>query len=281
MELAALILAITFIVLLMVVGPLVRPARAPRERSAFDRAVYRDQLAELEREVGRGLVEPDQAATARLELQRRLLAADARSAAAKPGNRQPLLAAALAVAIALGAGALYLRVGAPGLPGEPYAARGPERERVAAEQAEMAQIKGMVARLADRLKANPDDLEGWIRLGRSYAVLGERKEAEAAFAEAERLKPNDPEVILAEAQAMMVGRAVADPIPDPVVTLLKRVAAIDPAQPVALWYLGLYAAQQSDFAQARANWQKLLKILPAASPEHRTLESALEAIKGR
>src|SRR6185437_10699416 len=109
--------------------------------------------------------------------------------------------------------------------GEPYAARGPERERVAAEQAEMAQIKGMVARLADRLKANPDDLEGWIRLGRSYAVLGERKEAEAAFAEAERLKPNDPEVLLAEAQAMMVGRAVADPIPDPVVTLLKRVAA--------------------------------------------------------
>lgn len=281
MELAALFIGITFIVLLMVLGPLVRPAKAPRDRSAFDRAVYRDQLAELEREVGRGLVESDQAASARLELQRRLLAADARAATAKPGTRQPILAAMLAVAITLAAGAIYLHVGAPGLPDEPYAARGPERQQAAEAQAEMAQIKGMVARLADHLKSNPDDLEGWLRLGRSYAVLGESEQANAAFAQAERLKPNDPEVLLAEAQALMVGRGVADPIPGPVVTLLKRVEAVDPKQPVALWYLGLYAAQQNDFAGARAEWQKLLTILPAESPEHHTIEAALEAIKGR
>ena len=281
MELAALFVGITAIVLLMVLGPLVRPAKAPRERSSFDRAVYRDQLAELEREVARGLLEPAQAASARLELQRRLLGADASAAAPAPGARRPVLAAVLAVAVTLGAGALYLHVGAPGLPDDPYAARGPERARAAEAQAEMAQIKAMVARLADHLKSNPDDLDGWLRLGRSYAVLGERAQADSAFAEAERLKPNDPDVLLAEAQAMMVGRGVADPIPDPVVVLLKRVEAIDPKQPVALWYLGLYAAQQSDFAGARAEWQKLLTVLPAASPEHRTIESALEAIKER
>jgi len=281
MELAALLVGIIFIVLLMVLGPLVRPAKAPRDRSAFDRAVYRDQLAELEREVARGLVEPGQATSARLELQRRLLAADAGAAPATPGTRKPILAAAVTVAITLATGAIYLHVGAPGLPDDPYSARGPERARAAEAQAEMTQIKAMVARLADHLKSNPDDLDGWLRLGRSYAVLGEREQADSAFAAAERLKPNDSEVLLAEAQAMMVGRSVADPIPDPVVALLKRVEAIDPKQPVALWYLGLYAAQQSDFAGARAEWQKLLTILPAESPEHHTIEAALDAIKGR
>jgi cytochrome c-type biogenesis protein CcmH len=145
----------------------------------------------------------------------------------------------------------------------------------------MAQIKSMVAGLAERLKSTPDDLEGWLRLGRSYTVLGERDQADAAFAQAERLKPNDPAVLLAEARAMMAGRAIADPIPDQVVAILKRVEAIDRAQPIVLWYLGLHAAQQNDFSAARDEWQKLLKILPADSDEHRTVEAALGAIKAR
>jgi cytochrome c-type biogenesis protein CcmH len=248
MLLAILLAGVTLIVLAMVLGPLMKPAKPPPERSAFDRAIYRDQLAELEREVARGLVEPAQAAPARLELQRRLLGTETVPAPAKPGARRPLLAATLAVAIVLIASILYLRVGAPGLPEEPYDARGPERERAAAAEAQMAQIKSMVAGLAERLKSNPDDLEGWLRLGRSYAVLGERDQADAAFAQAERLKPNDPAVLIAEAQALMARHAVADPIPDQVIALLKRVEAIDPNQPTVLWYLGLHAAQQSDFA---------------------------------
>ncbi len=281
MLLAILLAGVTLVVLVMVLGPLLKPAKAPPERSAFDRAIYRDQLAELEREVARGLVEPAQAASARLELQRRLLGADTAPAPAKPGARQPILAATLAVAIAIAAAALYLHRGAPGLPDEPYDARGPERARAAAAQAQMAQIKSMVAGLAERLKSTPDDLEGWLRLGRSYAVLGERDQADAAFAQAERLKPNDPSVLLAEAQALMAGRSLAEPIPDQVVALLKRVDAIDPAQPIVLWYLGLHAAQQSDFAAARAEWQKLLKILPADGEERRTVEAALDAIKAQ
>src|SRR5215472_3739778 len=108
MLLAFLFAGVTVIVLGMVLGPLLRPAKAPPERAAFDRAVYRDQLKELDREAARGVIDPGEVATARLELQRRILATD--DAAPKlvaTVRRQPLLAASLAVAIIIVAGALY------------------------------------------------------------------------------------------------------------------------------------------------------------------------------
>jgi cytochrome c-type biogenesis protein CcmH len=281
MLLALLLGGVTVIVLAMVLGPLMKPARAPVERAAFDRAVYRDQLQELEREVSRGLVEPGQAAPARIELQRRLLSSEGSAAPAQAGSRLPVVAAVVATAVVMISGAIYLRVGAPGFPAEPYAARGAERAQAAAAQAEMAQIKGMVARLAAKLKAQPNDLDGWLRLGRSYAVLGEHDKADEAFAAAERLKPNDLSVLLPEADAMMIGHGPTDPISDRVVALLTRILALDPKQPAALWYLGLHAAEQHDFAAARAKWQALLAALPADSKERHTVEAALDAIKGR
>jgi cytochrome c-type biogenesis protein CcmH len=280
----ALILALigtTLIVLTLVLGPLLKPARAPVTREAFDRAVYRDQLKELEREVARGAVAENEAATARLELQRRLLAADSDDKAANAGTRKPLLAGALALAIVLIAGGLYWRLGSPGVPDDPYANRQAERDQVAQQQAQLNQIRGMVAKLADDMKQHPEDLEGWLRLGRSYAVLGQPDDAAAAFAQAEKLKPNDPAVLMAEAQALMAGLPIAEQLTPQVVALLDRIQTIDPDEPAVLWYLGLHAAQQGDFKTARANWEKVKEKMPPGSDEARTVATAIDAIKDR
>jgi cytochrome c-type biogenesis protein CcmH len=280
----ALILALigtTLIVLTLVLGPLLKPARAPVTREAFDRAVYRDQLKELEREVARGAVAENEAATARLELQRRLLAADSDDKAANAGTRKPLLAGALALAIVLIAGGLYWRLGSPGVPDDPYANRQAERDQVAQQQAQLNQIRGMVAKLADDMKQHPGDLEGWLRLGRSYAVLGQPDDAAAAFAQAEKLKPNDPAVLMAEAQALMAGLPIAEQLTPQVVALLDRIQTIDPDEPAVLWYLGLHAAQQGDFKTARANWEKVKEKMPPGSDEARTVATAIDAIKDR
>jgi cytochrome c-type biogenesis protein CcmH len=274
----------TLIVLGMVLGPLLIRTRTPIERAAFDRAVYRDQLAELERDVARGVIEPSEAASARLELQRRLLATDtapAPIAHSASGAPQVALAAGLAMIVVVVAGAFYWRMGAPDLPDLPYAARGAERAQAAAAQAQMVQIRAMVAKLAEDMKSHPDDLDGWLRLARSYTVLGQPDAAVAAFAEAERLKPDDPAILLAEAQMLMEGHPVSEPISDQAVALLKRVVALDPDNPAASWYLGIYAAQQGDFAGARAIWDKLLAALPADSEEYRTVAAALQAISSR
>jgi cytochrome c-type biogenesis protein CcmH len=54
-------------------------------------------------------------------------------------------------------------------------------------------IRGMVARLADRLKENGNDFEGWQRLVRAYMVLGERDKAQAAAGDAKRALASDPD----------------------------------------------------------------------------------------
>jgi cytochrome c-type biogenesis protein CcmH len=66
---------------------------------------------------------------------------------------------------------------------------------------QMAMIRGMVDGLAARLKANPDDPEGWVRLVRAYAVLGEAGSRDAALAQAKARYARDPAVLnqLAEA----------------------------------------------------------------------------------
>ncbi len=275
------IAATTLIVLALVLGPLLKPARAPATREAFDRAVYRDQLKELDREVARGTVAEGEAATARLELQRRLLGADDHGKTETAGAKKPLLAIGTALLIALIAGGIYVEVGSPALPDDPYAARQAERDQLAQRQAQMAQIKAMVAKLADEMKQHPDDADGWLRLGRSYAVLGQADDAAAAFAQAEKLKPNDPDVLMAEAQGLMAGHSLAEPMPEAVVGLLNRIQAMVPDEPAVMWYLGLHAAQQGDFATARADWQKVQAKMPPDSDEAKTIGAALEAIKDK
>ena len=77
--------------------PLLRPAHGIADRGQFDRAVYRDQLKELEREVARGVLSPAEAQSARLEIQRRLLAAEGRSVGSwSDAASSPFLAAGIA-----------------------------------------------------------------------------------------------------------------------------------------------------------------------------------------
>ncbi len=69
---------LTAIVLFFLLGPLYRARTLARERAAFDAAVYRDQLGEVESDRERGLIGEKEAEAARIEIARRLLAADAR-----------------------------------------------------------------------------------------------------------------------------------------------------------------------------------------------------------
>src|SRR5271167_4021549 len=108
--------------LLPIVAPLLRGGRPVASRGSFDQAVYRDQLRELDRDVARGLITQTDADAARLEIQRRLLAADKLPAPPPLLSRSPVLA--LIVFVVIGAGSIgsYLWLGAPGLPDEPFSA---------------------------------------------------------------------------------------------------------------------------------------------------------------
>jgi len=139
-------------------------------------------------------------------------------------------------------------------------------------------VRGMVERLAARLKDTPDDLQGWLRLGRAYEVLKEPEKAADAYAHAAKLKPNDLSILTHEIDALMADRAPADPIPDTALAALKQLLAIDANEPRALWYLGVAAARAHEVSEAKAYWQKLLTVLPADSDEHKMVSDALGAL---
>ncbi|HKX08258.1 MAG TPA: tetratricopeptide repeat protein, partial [Stellaceae bacterium] len=172
---------------------------------------------------------------------------------------------------------------APAPPKGTPASLGPSADDVAAaaqlspeQRSEM--IRGMVERLAGRLKDAPGDLQGWLRLGRAYEVLKEPDKAADAYAQAAKLKPDDPAILASEVDAMMADRSPTDPIPNSALTVLKQLKGLDANDPRALWYLGLAAVQAHEIDEAKAYWQKLLALLPSDSADRKAVADALAAL---
>ena len=142
-------------------------------------------------------------------------------------------------------------------------------------------IQAMVDRLAARLAEVPDDADGWQRLGRAYAVLGERDRAAQAYARAGALRPDDMEIALAEAQALLEGQPPTAAFPPRALDLLHRVITAEPRQPVALWHLGVEAAKRGAMNEAVGFWERLSAVLPDDSDDARMVRAAIAAVRRR
>lgn len=123
------------------------------------------------------------------------------------------------------------------------------------------QVLQMVARLAQRLEREPNDPQGWARLGRAYQVMGRVVDAHNAYARAYGLAPGDP-VILADYATLLMAQDPGRPGPE-AQALFQRLHKLDPKHPGALWVLGLVAYNAGEFARAEQLWSRLLTVLPA------------------
>lgn len=121
--------------------------------------------------------------------------------------------------------------------------------------------ESMVARLVERLKDNPDDLEGWLMLGRSYMVLDQVPLAIRAYERANQLgQEKNPEAMVGLAEALAVqdetqleGRAG---------DLIERALELDPTAGKALFYGGAAALRRGDLPKARQRFAALLLLDP-------------------
>jgi len=245
--------------LLFIVPPLLRRGlRTGETRDAVNVAVYRDQLRELEADLRAGTLAPDQHEKARGDIEARLLA-DVGKGDALAHPQRPTRAAALALGLAVPicALAVYVAVGNPRAL-LPQSAEGANAHGVSAQQ-----FEAMVSRLAARLKENPEDAEGWMMLGRSYAVLGRFGEASEAYAKAAARTPGDAQLLAdyADALAMAQGRTLQGE-PE---KILLRALAVDPNNVKALLLAGTAAFNRNDGASAVRHWERVLGLLPAES----------------
>ena len=140
-------------------------------------------------------------------------------------------------------------------------------------------VNDMVGRLADKLKDNPDDLEGWVRLARSYQVLARTEEARAAWGKAAALAPARLDVQLDYADAIIAGRSDLDRyLPPEFVEAVGRVRTLDPKNPLGLYYGGLVARVAGDKIEARRLWTEVLEQLPPDAPQRAELLKELDSL---
>ena len=141
-----------------------------------------------------------------------------------------------------------------------------------------AQVEAMVQGLAARLKERPDDSDGWVMLGRSYAALDRHPEAVPAFQRALALRPRDAGLMAdyADALAMAGGGTLAG---EPT-RVIEQALAIEPAHPKLLALAGTAAFSRKDFAGALRHWEKLAQVAPD-SEYMAQLQSGIDAARQR
>ena len=258
---------LTIAALLFILWPLLRPALRQNDSArTVGLSIYRDQFAELERDLAAGTLGQEQYDTARAELERRMLdEVSAVAPAIVPQRSGRYLAVAIAIALPVVAGLLYWHLGRPQGIGTAHRAA-PDPSTLTLDD-----FKAMTHKLAERMAKNPDDPVGWLMLGRAYKALQRFPEAEQALAEADRRKPNDPEILVeyGEAMALTHGRHLAGAP----MRLVERALKIDPDNQRALTLAGSAAFEAHDYKRAVGYWERLLKQ-PGLDPE---LGHALQA----
>ncbi len=261
--------------LLFVIPPLLsrRVATAETNQDQLNLDVFRQQLVELDADMAAGKLEKGQYQDARQDLERELLhdvkGQGAPAATAAPGTA-PFTALILALALPAFAVGLYLAIGDSAIiprlervAGEP--AQAPGQGHGAADAQQAASLEIMVERLAARMEENPDQLEGWLMLGRTYVALDQPAKGAAALERALALAPQNPEVMINLAQALataangQLGGRPAD--------LIAAALVVEPKQATGRWLNGLVAYQAGDFPLAVQRWEALAVDLDAAGED--------------
>jgi len=248
--------------------------RARSGNGGSEAAVYKDQLAEIGRDAEAGLIGPTEAGAARVEISRRLLAADDAERDIPAYNR-PVFRRAVALLALIGlpviAVAVYLPLGSPQMRDVPLA----ERSRMP-NPAEP--LINLVAQVQSHLEKNPTDGRGWNVLAPVLARLGRYDEAVTAFRNAITYDSDSAarradlgEAMAAAANGVITAEAKTE---------FERAVALDDNEVKARFFLGLAAEQDGRAKDAAAIWGAMLAKAPPEAPWRPTVQAALARVAG-
>ena len=285
--------ALALLVAAVLAAPFLRRAEGPASRAEHDVEALRAQLAEIDQDLGRGVLTEDEAARARIEVSRRLLAAadrverEAAPVSASPRVGLPLALAALLVP--LGGVAIYAGIGAPGYPDRPLAQRVAEREMARPSQAQaealaeegglvsppppappMAQgapdLPTIIGQIEARLEEAPDDPRGLAFLASFTAAAGRWSESWQAYARLIEVAPDamDGEryAEMGESMVMAAGGYVSPEAEAVLGEALRR----DPMNAQARHFTARGLAQRGELEKALDIWAAMLATAPPDAP---------------
>jgi len=255
--------------LLMISRPFWQRSGDGATRADFDIVVYKDQLQELDRDEARGLISAEEARSARLEIQRRLLAADQSRTQGEPSVQGGKLgwgdrAVWLMLSMALVGGSLYFyrTVGSPTLEDLPFAARDlqAERERLMAAR----DMSDQIVTIERHLQENPNDVQGLVMLGRATRIQGQFEASLSAFDRALSLTNRDPVILIDYVESAIAanqGRGTEE-----IYGWIEEAIAADPFLFKARFFKGYVQARNENYAGAIQTWMDLMIMAPPGAP---------------
>ena len=262
---------------LTVLVPLSRGKGSQEPASALaDEAVYREQLAAIDRELERGLIDAEAAEAARTEVGRRLLAAHDRIKETTPVSSKAarlksvqLLALVL---LPLGAFALYyLVLGSPEYPDQPLQAR-------LSAPPEQQSVDVLVARVERHLADNPQDGEGWAVIAPVYLSLGQPEASAKAYSNAIRILGAQPAWLTDMGEALVIanqGLVTAEAH-----KAFEQAVALEPSAVKPRFFLAIALGQEGRKEEAIAAWQDLLEGADPAAAWVGAARQQLAALQG-
>ena len=274
-------LALSLLVVLVLAWSVLRAARAAtkggeREHVMSHVSVYREQLAELERELAQGSLDQQGFDLSQQELTQRLME-DAPGAATAPAPAAParikLLISLLTLTIPVLAFVIYFYVGTPIALDPALLAQANGEEQITPQK-----LETMAEQLSQRLEKEPKNAEAWVMLGRIQRALARYEQADAALQKALALERNDDvmieraEVLAQKNNGSFKGEAWA---------IINSVLKADPQNGNALLLAGSAAYSEGRFKEALVYWEKVRGLLPATSPDGPALAEAIDKARER
>jgi len=266
---------LTAAALAIMLAPLGRSPRRVESAADGTLAVYRHQLDVIDAERDRGVMDDAEAAAARTEVSRRLLASAAAGEAITheprvlPVSKVAVGVAALVPVLTL---ALYLAYGSPGLPAYPMAGR-------AQPPLEQASIDALIAKVETQLRANPEDGRGWDVIAPIYYKLGRFRDAASAYANAARLEGETVQRLAGFAEAAVF--AADGVVGEDARIAYEKILKIEPGRPEPRFWLALAKEQDGRLAEALADYQGLLASAPAGASWREAVESRIAEVSRR
>jgi len=266
MTLWVILTILTSMASVLVAAPLLRKFDDAQAKNITGLEVYKDQLAEIEKELEQDLIDKAEADLARIEIERRILnmrkTGNTQTDGISPYWQQKAVIAIAALVIA-GSVGLYALNARPDLPSAAFMqqAKAKQQTQPSGQQTKPEQVKIMVQRLEAKLKANPEYADGWRVLGWSYYNSGRYQDAVAAYKRAVALKQDNP--ILKSLQGEAMVKVAKGKVTNEALEVFKSALVKKPNDVRARYFSGLHKEQNNDPKAAVNDYIALLKLAPA------------------
>lgn len=252
------LLALSFILL-----PLFQSQRE-QEKNSSNIDVYKAQLTELARDQKDGLISDQEASSARLEIERRLLRAAALQNMTRDGKDQAsssslLLIAAISTIVLLLSVGFYLNIGVPGMPDFAYQDQPRAQKQNSIQNAETDQMQAEIKEITAHLTENPNDIKAQRALlrtlGQYNSLMGHKGKAARIFGEWYKRDPDNIDAALIYAESLIIfGNSRVSPA---ALLVLNKAKKMQPRNPGVRHYLALAAYQSGEVRQALTSWQAI------------------------